>query len=109
MSSWRSVSTCAAGQRLLIEGSLLTGVDVALVPFVRRLAEAAYRRGAAFVDVLWRDPQQDIIRLKESPGFRWSITPAGRAQPGWSTSRQGMPCLRSTPMIRICWPALTRD
>jgi aminopeptidase len=56
-----------AGQRLLIEGSLLTGVDVALVPFVRRLAEAAYRRGAAFVDVLWRDPQQDIIRLKESP------------------------------------------
>jgi aminopeptidase len=56
-----------AGQRLLIEGSLLTGVDVALVPFVRRLTEAAYRRGAAFVDVLWRDPQQDIIRLKEAP------------------------------------------
>ena len=56
-----------AGQRLLIEGSLIAGVDVALVPFVRRLTEAAYRRGAAYVDVIWRDPQQDVIQLKQAP------------------------------------------
>ena len=56
-----------AGQRLLVEGSLATGVDVALLPFVRKVTEAAYRRGAAFVDVLWRDPQEAVIRLKEAP------------------------------------------
>ncbi len=54
------------GQRLMVAGSVLNGVDVALAPFVRKLAEAAYRRGAVFVDVVWRDPQQDVIRLKEA-------------------------------------------
>ncbi len=56
-----------AGQRLLIAGSSLLGADLALAPFVRKVAEAAYRRGAVFVDVIWRDPQQDVIRMKESP------------------------------------------
>ncbi len=55
------------GQRLLIAGGTLTGIDLALAPFVRKLSEAAYRRGAAFVDVIWRDPQQDVIRLKQAP------------------------------------------
>lgn len=55
------------GQRLLIVGSTLLGVDLSLAPFVRKLAQAAYRRGASFVDVVWRDPQQDVIRLREAP------------------------------------------
>lgn len=54
------------GQRLFVAGSGTKGVDIALAPFVRRLAAAAYRRGAAFVDITWRDPQQDLIRLKEA-------------------------------------------
>ena len=36
------------GQRLLIVNNLLQGVDVSLAPFVRMLAEAAYRRGSPF-------------------------------------------------------------
>lgn len=55
------------GQRLLIVGSSMTGLDVTLAPFVRKLAAAAYRHGAAYVAVVFGDPQQDVIRLQEAP------------------------------------------
>ncbi len=55
------------GQRLLIERSLLGGVDLALAPFVRQLAQAAYEQGASFVDVIWGDPQLDLLRLQKAP------------------------------------------
>lgn len=55
------------GQRLLIMGSLINGIDVRLTPFVRLLADAAYDRGASFVDVVWADPQLDLMRLQNAP------------------------------------------
>ncbi len=54
------------GQRLLVVGSMLDGLDLSLAPFARQLAEAAYRLGASFVDVIYGDPQQAVIRLKEA-------------------------------------------
>jgi aminopeptidase len=55
------------GQRLLVECSLMAGVDIALAPFVRQLARAAYDQGASFVDVIWGDPELDLIRLQKAP------------------------------------------
>jgi aminopeptidase len=54
------------GQSLLIVNNLINGVDVSLAPFVRLVAEAAYRRGAPFVDVIWGDPLLERLRLKNS-------------------------------------------
>ncbi len=55
------------GQRLLVMGSFLRGLDVALAPFVRQLAQAAYARGASFVDVVWGDPQLERLRVEAAP------------------------------------------
>jgi aminopeptidase len=55
------------GQRLLIVNNLLNGVDVSLAPFVRLVAEAAYRRGAPLVDVIWGDEQLELMRLRKAP------------------------------------------
>jgi len=52
------------GQRLLIVNSLTQGVDVSLAPFVRLLAETAYRRGCPYVDVVWGDPLLEKMRLQ---------------------------------------------
>ena len=54
------------GQGLLIVNSLLNGVDVSLAPFVRLVAQAAYRRGASYVDVIWGDPLLERIRLQHA-------------------------------------------
>lgn len=43
------------------------GVDIRLASFVRVLAEVAYARGAALVDVLWWDPAVDLMRLNKAP------------------------------------------
>ncbi len=55
------------GQRLLVMGSFLRGLDVALAPFMRQLAQAAYARGASFVDVVWGDPQLERLRVVAAP------------------------------------------
>ncbi len=55
------------GQRLLVMGSFLRGLDVALAPFVRQLAQAAYARGASLVDVIWGDPQLERLRVEAAP------------------------------------------
>ena len=54
------------GQRLFIAGSLTKGLDVRLAPFVRVLAAAAYDRGATYVDVIWGDPQLEVLRLQKA-------------------------------------------
>ncbi|HET6846794.1 MAG TPA: aminopeptidase, partial [Anaerolineales bacterium] len=54
------------GQRLLIVNNLIQGVDVNLAPFVRLLAEAAYRRGSPYVDVIWGDPLLERLRLQKA-------------------------------------------
>lgn len=55
------------GQRLLIVHSLINGVDISLAPFVRLVAEGAYRRGSAYVDVIWGDPLLERVRLQRAP------------------------------------------
>ena len=54
------------GQRLLIAGSGIAGVDLHLAPFVRLVATAAYRAGALLVDVIWDDPRLLPIRLRQA-------------------------------------------
>ncbi|HET6846201.1 MAG TPA: aminopeptidase [Anaerolineales bacterium] len=54
------------GQRLLIVNNLIQGVDVNLAAFVRLLAEAAYRRGSPYVDVIWGDPLLERLRLQKA-------------------------------------------
>ncbi len=63
------------GQRLLVAGSLLYGIDVALAPFVRQLATAAYAHGASYVDVVWGDPLLDLVRLQAAPAETLSQYP----------------------------------
>lgn len=55
------------GQRLLIVHSLINGVDLSLAPFVRLVAEGAYRRGSRYVDVVWGDPLLERVRLQHAP------------------------------------------
>jgi aminopeptidase len=55
------------GQRLLIVHSLINGVDLSIAPFVRLVAEGAYRRGSAYVDVIWGDPLLERVRLQHAP------------------------------------------
>lgn len=52
------------GQRLLIVNNLIQGVDIHIASFVRMVAEAAYRRGSPFVDVIWGDPLLERVRLR---------------------------------------------
>jgi aminopeptidase len=54
------------GQRLLIVNNLIQGVDIYVAPFVRMVAEAAYRRGSPFVDVIWGDPLMEKLRLRSA-------------------------------------------
>ena len=45
------------GQRLLIMSAFDPGVPIELTSFVRSIVEKAYKSGAKFVDVLWRDDE----------------------------------------------------
>lgn len=55
------------GQRLLIVGTSLHGVDLSLAPFVRLVAQRAYAIGASYVDVVWWDPELELLRLRQAP------------------------------------------
>lgn len=50
------------GQQLLIEGAPLVAA-----PLVRLVVESAYKAGARYVDVMWSDPQVDLIRYRYAP------------------------------------------
>jgi len=65
------------GQSLLVAGSALTGVDIYLAPFVRLVAEKAYRRGAPLVDVIWWDPALECAR------FKLATADSFRSYPKW--------------------------
>jgi len=54
------------GQRLLVAGSTLGGVDLHLAPFVRIIVERAYVRGAKYVDVVWSDPRLEVTWLSHA-------------------------------------------
>ncbi|KKL64634.1 hypothetical protein LCGC14_2163060, partial [marine sediment metagenome] len=49
------------GQRLLIYSMRSTPL-LELAPFVELITKKAYQMGAKFVEVIWNDPQLDLIR-----------------------------------------------
>ncbi|MFX0038518.1 MAG: aminopeptidase [Promethearchaeota archaeon] len=55
------------GQRLLIIPFLFGNNLIELAPFIELIAKKAYQKGARFVEVIWDDPQMDLIRLKYAP------------------------------------------
>ena len=52
------------GQRLLIMSAFDPGVPIELTSFVRSIVEKAYKSGAKFVDVLWRDDEIELLKFK---------------------------------------------
>ena len=54
------------GQRLLILSMRGTPL-LELAPFVELVTKKAYQMGAKFVEVIWNDPQLDLIRFKHAP------------------------------------------
>ncbi len=65
-----------AGQRLFIVAPIAT------VSLVRQIAVSAYKAGARYVDVVWKDAQMDLLRFRHAPrdSFRecpdWPATAA---------------------------------
>ena len=54
------------GQWLLITNNSLGTSLIDLAPFIEIVVKKAYQLGARFVDVLWNNPQLDIIRLEHA-------------------------------------------
>ena len=54
-------------RRLLILGHDFATNLIELVPFVELITKKAYQLGARFVDVIWYDPQIDLIRYQYAP------------------------------------------
>ena len=52
------------GQRLLIASAFDPGVSIELTSFVRCIVEKAYKSGAKFVDVFWRDDEIELLKFK---------------------------------------------
>ncbi len=55
------------GQRLLVRAPSPYGVAFEHAPLVHCIAEAAYKAGACFVDVLWGDEKMELIRFAGAP------------------------------------------
>jgi len=55
------------GQRLLIRSKGFGTPLLELAPFVELVTKKAYQMGAKFVEVLWNDPQLNLIRFQHAP------------------------------------------
>jgi len=78
------------GQRLLIGSPLFGGLTpLAAAPLVARVAKHAYQSGARFVDVIWTDPQLDLIRLQHAPRDSFSEYPAWQVDAALKYLTQG--------------------
>ena len=57
------------GQRLLIgvANPINSGTPVELAPFIQKIVKKAYQMGAKFVEVMWDDPQINLIRYQYAP------------------------------------------
>jgi aminopeptidase len=55
------------GQRLLINNPSTRGVLLHTAPLVREIAQAAYRAGARYVDVIWGDEALLKARIQQAP------------------------------------------
>jgi len=57
------------GQRLLIGAAnpINSGTPIELAPFIQLIVKKAYQMGAKFVEVMWNDPQLNLIRYQNAP------------------------------------------
>ena len=55
------------GQRLLVRAPSPYGVAFEHAPLVHYIAEAAYKAGARYVDVLWGDEEMELLRFAHAP------------------------------------------
>jgi aminopeptidase len=55
------------GQRLIISDPRRAGVPLEIAPLVRYLVEQAYKAGAPYVDVVWRDDALQRLRFQHAP------------------------------------------
>lgn len=63
-----------AGQRLLIRA------PIEAVPLVRLITKRAYEDGARLVNIIWRDEQTSVIRLRHAPRDSFTEFPTWQAQ-----------------------------
>jgi aminopeptidase len=69
------------GQRLLI-GPLTFyagGAPIEQASLVRAVVTEAYKAGARYVDVIWQDPQLNLIRLQHAPDESFEMVPQWHA------------------------------
>ena len=62
------------GQRVLLRS------DLAAAPLARRIAAAAYRAGAPYVDLQWSDQEATLARYRHAPADSFEELPLGRAE-----------------------------
>jgi len=55
------------GQRLIIKARDFGTSLLDLAPFIELTVKKAYQLGARFVEVIWNDPQLELIRLQHAP------------------------------------------
>ena len=67
------------GQRLLVRAPSPYGVAFEHAPLVHYIAEAAYKAGARFVDVMWGDEQMELIRFTNAPRDSFAEFPRWKA------------------------------
>ncbi len=72
-----------AGQRLLVFAPIETA------PFVRCVAESAYKAGARLVEILWQDDQTRLIRFQHAPRDSFEEYPEWMAQARLDAARRG--------------------
>jgi aminopeptidase len=79
------------GQRLLIGLPLLGlfGIPLELAPLIRLVVAKAYQAGAKFVDVMWDDPQLQLIRFQHAPRDSFEEFPMWRADRGNEAAKAG--------------------
>lgn len=78
------------GQRLLIGSPLFGGLTpIEAAPLVARVAKHAYQSGARLVDVIWTDPQLNLIRLQYAPRDSFSEYPAWQVDAALNYLTQG--------------------
>lgn len=69
-----------SGQRLVIHALRYGGVPIHNLELIKQITESAYRTGARFVDVMWRDDDLIRSRFKLAPRDSFSIYPAWQAE-----------------------------
>ena len=79
------------GQRLLIGAPILWvgGAPVEAAPFVRKIAAEAYKIGARYVDVLWRDDQLTLARFEYAPSDSFSHYPKWQTDTAMQYAKSG--------------------